>query len=66
MDLVYIDESNPVGYDRGDAHILEVLQKMKNSGIFSQPVVSSAEASNILGLNGKTHGKLSNLKVGVL
>ena len=50
MDLKYIDEDNPVGYDRGDAHILRVLQKMKNSGVFSKPFVSSAEADIILGL----------------
>jgi hypothetical protein len=50
MDLKYIDEHNSVGYDRGDAHILELLQKMKDSGKFSKSFVSSEAADIMLGL----------------
>jgi hypothetical protein len=51
MDLSYIDENNPVGIDRGDAHILELFKKMKNSGV-PRIFVSSEEADIILGLKG--------------
>ena len=55
MDLRYIDENNTVGYDRGDAYLLEMLQKMKNSSTFSKPFVSSKQADIILGLEGFSH-----------